>query len=157
MKLELDLEEARWLFAAAGNYGRVTREEASKGGDWWAQCMAREQDVVRVWRKLQKFAKKTGAREFQLGPDRENGTPWMAELTFEDEERDGVFWVCLAALDPRTPLKENVGVSEVLVWPIIRKICRERAMLKELKVTERKRIKIDDDPAVAEELEKAKV
>lgn len=147
MKIELTLQEVRWVFTAIANYGAVSKEEAARGGEWHIERVAREQDVARVWKKVKTLAKKTGPLAWEVGPkskDEEDGITYT--LSLDDADRDGVLWLLLAALDPRSPSKGLVITLEEIVWPLAQKIRREKWLKKELKFADHKRIKIDDDP-----------
>jgi hypothetical protein len=144
MKVTLGLHEVKNLFVLSGNYGVVTKEMQSKGGEWWAEISGRETDVLRFWNKLKTVARRTD-RGWEFGPE-DVPSDWSCEMKLDDEEREGAYLVLLSALDPRSPLKTTVGVAADVVWPVARKIRRESALKKELKIVDYKRPKIEDDP-----------
>jgi len=147
MKVVLNLVEGRQMFHLAGNYGITTKDDMAKGGEWWAEKASREQDVALVWRLLKKYARRVENGGWEFGPEKAT-FDWTFELTLHDEERDGVYYLLLAAVDPRSPLKLPVGTLEDIVWPVVRKIRAEGVIRRELKIgtTRPKKIEYDAEP-----------
>jgi hypothetical protein len=145
MRITLTLDEATDLFNITGSFGLVTKQDTEKGGEWWADRASQEQDVLKLWKKITAFARRKSGRNWEFGPEKPE-PDWTCELNLHDEERDGMYWVLLSALDPRSPLKQRMGVCAETIWPMVRKIKREFAMRKELKLNDTKPRKIEDDP-----------
>jgi hypothetical protein len=143
MQIELNLLEGRQLLVLAGSYGLVGKDEAMKG-EWWVERVTRDQDVASLWRKLKGHSRRV-ERGWDFGPEGA-GLDWSVRVELGDQERDGVYWLLLAALDPRTPLKQPVAVLEDMVWPMVRKIGAEGPLRRELKIVDRRSSRIAYDP-----------
>lgn len=159
MKITLTLDEFKGLSVMASRYGLVTEDEYKRGITNHAERASKESDVCRVWRLLKKGFTKNSNGGWKFGPSHEEaeeqrkvesgGWEWDFEMQIGDDlsaVRDGIFWLLIAACDPRSVLKISVMEMDDIFWPIAKKIRKERALRKELGIEDFKRVVYIDDP-----------
>lgn len=147
MHVRFTQSEATYFLAVSAQYGRVQIDPQTgkvQGDGDWAESALKEQSVLAFYKRMRKLATKT-PNGYRFGPETPDEN-WALDISLHDEERDGAFFVALALLDPRSKTKAQVSFADEIVWPIVEKIKRLKAVRKELKLDETKPKRYEDDP-----------
>lgn len=148
VKAKFRQSEMLWLFSRAVGFGQVaaTQEQLKEKQEHRNELIHREHDVWAALKLLKKQATRNDDGSWIVGPKDLDATWETPLLNIGEQERDGIFWLLCASLDPASPLKVTVGMADEIVWPIAEKIRRTLALAKELKLDPSKRTRIEDDP-----------